>query len=442
MMHRKIEIPFFWALLFVTLSSMTVIYLRFSSSPSIPTKVTNGKLSNSVMTPFSNNILGNPIGFFLKTLTSPEEVQATFTTSYNNLLSRLQNDDLKISQRRHAAFELAMIPSSSIILELNHLFPMLPPYVKAAIAEGLGENSHPDARHLILTLLENEGKDAIAMRGLIRGAAALGDGESLKIIANIITDSQQSESVREEAARELGVNSNPMAFKLLTDAIENIDDPELEKHLLEGFGNLSVNDTSDFFQEYLASNETPEELRVAAVEALSNGADDPTSLLLQFTSDQNPEVRAAAAWALSDTQITGNHGEQLMTTLEQEPDANVRKYLYQALTHQTNLNTAQLMEQVKFESNVDTRLSGYDLIASMVNQAANEELTVYFNSSVVSELKVIALNGKQPQQLASVISLSRAKSSESIKALQNITMASKDEMIIRAADNALGNINE
>lgn len=435
-MQRKITLPFLWLFLLLVLSGMVVIQFYFSGSEPIPAEVVSSEHYDVIKTPLYNDVLAKPIRSFLRTFTNPTEIQT-------DLFSGLENDSLTLSERRNIAFKLAMTPSRSIILELGQLFPILPSYVKAAIAEGLGENPHPDAKQLLLTLLRNERTDAIAMRGLIRGAATLGDDESLGIIADIVSDSERVDSVREEAARELGVNKNPMAFKLLTDAFEHVDDPELEINLLEGLGNLSVNETSDFFQAYLTSNEIPEELRVAAVEALVNSPDDASSLLMQFASDQNPEVRAAAAWALSGTQTTENNGALLTELLAQESDANVRKYLYQALTNQTDINADQIIELVKVESSIDTRVAGYHLMASIVNQAVNnEELENYFNSSVVSELKTIALNGNKAQQLTSVLALSQAKSPEANEALHQITITSNDESVIHAANNALGHNNE
>ena len=88
--------------------------------------------------------------------------------------------------------------------------------------------------------------------------------------------------------------------------------------MLNALGGREFSETQTFFQNYLRSPNTSSDLRVAAIEALSETKGDPTAFLVSVASDVDSDVRASAAWVLSATEVTGNAGGQLLGLLQSE----------------------------------------------------------------------------------------------------------------------------
>src|SRR5262249_27839157 len=138
------------------------------------------------------------------------------------------------------------------------------PYLKAAIAEGLGESPHREARSLLIDLIN--GADATAARGAIRGMALRGEAEAADILSNLLCNESKPASLRTEAALALGDVQQPAALNALVRATGEIQEPEILEQVLEGLGRRPWPETESFFRDYLASPGLTAESKVAAIE--------------------------------------------------------------------------------------------------------------------------------------------------------------------------------
>jgi HEAT repeat protein len=139
--------------------------------------------------------------------------------------------------------------------------------LKAAIGEGLGESPNPEAKNLLMSLLNDS--DEVAARGAIRGLALRGDGESIMVLTQVLNDAQRPERLRSEAALGLGDIPEPEALATLTRAATEIREPELADTVLEGLGRRPFAETEDFFRKYLEAAGLDANSKVAALEGLA-----------------------------------------------------------------------------------------------------------------------------------------------------------------------------
>lgn len=352
------------------------------------------------------------------------------------LVSQLLNPSFPLKTRRQAARALAKLGSDNSITALKTALRDGPPYLKAAIGEGLGESSHREARTLLIDLIN--GTDEIAARGAVRGFALRGDAEATDILANLLFNTQKPESVRTEAALALGEVQQPGALSALTRAVSEIQDPAIAEQVLEGLARRPFAETEQFFSDYLASPGLAAESKVAALEALGNSTGDVAALALKYAGDPDPEVRAAAAWALSATETRADIAPQLLELLKGESSPEVRAKLYEALGGQDNYDSAAVLAQVQKETDLPARQAGLGLLAELCRSAPTPELLAFFNQTAVPELQNRAVASPDLQErLASVMSLRRAGTAESLSALQNVVQQSNDRKIVDAAQAAL-----
>jgi HEAT repeat protein len=318
------------------------------------------------------------------------------------------------------------------------------PYLKAAIGEGLGESSHPDATALMLEI--TQGSDETAARGAVRGLGLRGDAESIESLRKILFDERATESVRTEAALALGDVQNPTALAVLTDAVRQWQEGTITDSVLEGLGKRPFAETEDFFRGYLDLPGLSSESKVAAIEALANTPDDASSLLLKLTADPDPEVRAAAAWSLVGNESEKDIGAPLLALLQQEQVPDVRTRLYQALANHEGWDPSAVLGLVQNEADPDARLAALELLASASRSATSpgadasslSAVLNYFNGTAVPELKKTALNsGSQQDRLSSVSALALARTPEATAALTEISGTSKDPHVLEAVNVAL-----
>jgi len=341
-----------------------------------------------------------------------------------------------LKARRQAARALAKIGSENAMSALKMALRDGPPYLKAAIAEGLGESPHREAAGLLVDLIN--GPDQIAARGAIRGVALRGDAEAVQLLSNVLFNEKKPESVRTEAALALGEVQQPTALSALIRATGEIHDPSIIEQVLEGLGKRPFTETEQFFRDYLASPGLTPESKVAALEALGNTTGDIASLALKYASEPDPQVRAAAAWALSATETHTDIAPQLLELLKTETAPEVRARLYEALGGQDTFNSVAVLSEVQKETDSTARQAGLGILAELCHSAPTPELLAYFRQTAVPELENRALGGTDPQdRLNSVMSLRRASIPESVTALQQIAQQSTDRKIVDAAQAAL-----
>jgi HEAT repeat protein len=172
----------------------------------------------------------------------------------------------------------------------------IPPYLKAAIAEGLGESPNPEARDLLHEILN--GKDETTARAAARGLALRGDADAVDTLGNALFNDQTPLSVRTEAARSLGDVDLSSAQDLLVRAVAQIQDDDVRESVLDGLGRRPFAETQPFFHDYLNSPDVPPDSKVLAIEAITDADGDVASFLSNYQNDPNPDVRAAVKSAL------------------------------------------------------------------------------------------------------------------------------------------------
>jgi HEAT repeat protein len=364
------------------------------------------------------------------------------TTPLNSVIQRFLNSNTPLKARRADAWRIAKAGTPEAMAALNQALNDAPSSLKAAIGEALGYCDHPDAKKMMLSLLESN--DEVAARGAIRGLAATDDSEAIEVISQVLLDSARPESLRIQTAVVLGEIDTPTAYKALINSFSRIEEPDADGiagAILEGLGKLPFTKTEAFFSSLLSSQNATSELRVAAIEALANSSEDAASLLFEYTkADLDPEVRAAAAWAISTLSESGNISSELVDLVQTEKDPNVRRRLFEAISNQTDVPVERLLPIAMAEQNPAARLAAFELVADVLNRSPQPMLATQFDRSVVQELLTIALQeGDFQSQLRSIITLKKAKTPDAVNALETIGKSS-DPRIAEAARSALNYI--
>lgn len=348
------------------------------------------------------------------------------------LISQLMDVSYPPRVRRQAARELARIGSDEAMAALRDALRDSPSWLKATIAERLGESPHPDARPMLHELIAS--KDDPTVRGAIRGLALLGDNEAIHALARVLYDGERPLSVRTEAALALGEIDQASAAQILARAVWEIQDSTVLEHVLEGLGKRPFAETEEFFRAYLDAKNVSSDLRVAALEALANSPGDVAPFLAAYLSDSDPEVRAAAAWALSAAENIADSSLGLTDWLARETSPEVRVRLYQALETQTDTDPRRVLAIVQRETDNAARMAGIEFLAGTLHSAITPEVTQYFTQTAVPELQSLALTSENFQErLKSVLILRRTPTAAAASALQEIARATSEPRIAEAA---------
>ncbi len=209
------------------------------------------------------------------------------------LTALLFNTGAPLQARRRSARSLANIGTEQAMAALKSgLTNNLPPYVKSAIAESLGQIFSPEATELLHELVK--GKDETVARGAARGLAAHDDADAAKTLGAILFNDHTPLSVRTEAALALGDVDLPAAQDELTRAISQIHNEDILESALDGMARRRFSETQDFFRSYLNSPKVPTDAKIIAIEAVRDADGDVGSFLSNYVNDPNAEVRAAA----------------------------------------------------------------------------------------------------------------------------------------------------
>jgi HEAT repeat protein len=354
----------------------------------------------------------------------------------DTLINILLDKDAPLRDRRNAAWILAKLGDTDILLQLENILLQQdsPPYLKAAIAEGLGYSSNPMAKNLIFSALEND--NDVVVRGAIRGLAAIGDRDSILTLSEILSANNGSNGVIAETAKELAKIDHPDAYDALVSAYNESYDTttmEFKESIIAALGQRDISETGDFFQNILDETNFSLPLKLATIEALQDAQGDTIPLLLPYLNDEISEVRAETAWTLAYVDEPGDVADSLERRLAVEEDAEVRKRLYQALGNQESVDISAHAEVILQEPNLETRLSGYDLLASHIRTSENKTFQEQFAEEVIPELRKIALSSERiGNKLSAVMALKKASTTESYYALKSIASKSSDPKILDA----------
>jgi HEAT repeat protein len=268
----------------------------------------------------------------------------------------------------------------------------------------------------------------------IKKLAAINSPAAAAALARLLNDAQRSGEARMEAASALGGMSDSSALQALSQAAQSMQDPDMVKDVLDAIGSRDFSETETFFQNYLRSPTVSSELRVAAVEALAQAQGKPTDFLLSLMTDTDPEVKVAAAWALSATESSGNAGPQLIGLLQAEQDPDVRLRIYQALGNQESFDVNAVINALRGETEPDNRIAGLDALAKALRDHPTPELQTFFDQTAIAELKQLALSGDVTgEKVRSVIALIRAGTGGALAAVQAIAQESNDPKVRQTA---------
>ena len=165
--------------------------------------------------------------------------------------------------------------------------------------------------------------------------------------------------------------------------------------------------------------------------------------LASLGSDRDSDVRAAAAWALSATETSGNLGEPLLGLLRGESDADVRLRLYQALGNQESFDATAALNIIRNEKDPSARVVGLDLLAKTLAGNPTSPLRSYFDQTALPELTQTALSGQNSDdRMAAVVALTRAStfSAAAVDALRTLAQQASDPRVLRSVQSYLAKL--
>jgi HEAT repeat protein len=214
------------------------------------------------------------------------------------LISIMLDQSASSQLRRQAARSLGKIGTEEAMNALKSALASkdAPPYVKSAVAEGLGQSPSVESRDLLHELVS--GKDQTTARAAARGLAARGDADAVDTLGKLLFNDQTPLGVRTEAALALGDVDLPSAQDQLTRALSQIHDEDVVESVLDGLGRRPFSETQEFFRNYLNSPDVPPVSKVLAIEAVRDSDGDVAPFLSHYLNDSNPTVRTAAKDAL------------------------------------------------------------------------------------------------------------------------------------------------
>jgi HEAT repeat protein len=335
------------------------------------------------------------------------------------LILRLKDDSLPLSERAQAIRDLADSGTPDALEALHDALSSASPEIRLTVAEALGKSSSAKARALLLQYLKDS--DEALVRSTIERLGQDGSALAANTLSQLLTDPLQHADARAEAAAALGALDQPGVVEALSQAGGETKDTDLLSTVLSALGQHDFSETESFFRNYLQAADTPSEQRVEALDTLAQAQGDPTGLLVELAADGDPDVRAAAARALSSTEATGNAGDKLLGLLQQESEPDVRLRLYQALRNQESFDAATALGIVQGEKDPSARIAGLDLIAKAVRDNPSADLQAFFSQTAIPELKTSATTGETlDDRQAAVIALTRAHTPEAMAALQDL----------------------
>lgn len=277
----------------------------------------------------------------------------------------------------------------------------------------------------------------------IRGLAAIGGDANTERLARMVHDAGLAESTRVAAALGLGIIGTPAAGDQLVSAFSEFSDRDVQAQLLDSLGYLPFPQIEETWGEFLGAPETPASLRVTAVEALANSSPEAAPFLAAVArSDFDPNVRESAAWALSAHAPNHKLGTDLADAARNEPEADVRRRLYEALPAQTENPAASLLSTIGSETDIAARVAGFNALGDAVRRGSPGGVGGLFDSQIVPELTQIALSPESLNiRMRAVFALRRAGTPAAINALRQIS-GTQTQSIAQAALNGLQTTNQ
>lgn len=276
------------------------------------------------------------------------------------------------------------------------------------------------------------------LRAAIAGLAAIGGDESVAELAAILHDADRTDEQRLLAAQALGQIDTAKACDALLAALPAFPEPDVQAQIFEILGHFPFAQIEPVWKQTLEAPDTPSALRAAVAGALAYSSRDAVPFLWQLAALHGDSgVREMAAWALAMHGPDGVAGPALAELARNEPEADVRRRLYEALPCQAQNPAASLLPDILAESDLAARVAGFNALGDAVRRDPESLLTETFNTQIVPELTRIALAPESVNiRMRAVFALRRAETAATFEALTTITTTST-RAIAQAALNGL-----
>jgi HEAT repeat protein len=323
-------------------------------------------------------------------------------------LALFLDESVDLMERRIHAYRLARVGSPECITALLKVLATAPAEHRAFMAQLTGSTGNPAAKEWLLPLLDDP--DEGVVRAAIRGLSAIGGDDVTRRIAAFLEDPARSDPVRIEAALGLGTLGTPAAADALVRALGRMPSEDLATQILGGLGRFDFPAVEATFDHFLSHPETPATLKIAAVEALAHSSDEALPFLLDGAEhDPDPELRAAAAWAISAHVAAPDCGGELMRLASHEPEPDVRRRLYEAMLPQASVAADALLPKVRAEHDLAARVAGFNAIGAALRRDPGSATAGNFDREIAPELVRIATEPNSLNlQMRAVFALRRA----------------------------------
>lgn len=341
-----------------------------------------------------------------------------------------------LRERRFHAYRLAREGTSESIAALLKVLYTAPPADKAFIAALIGRAGNPAAKDWLKPLLSDPEEKVVL--SAIRAMGLLGGDDVSAELAAILEDEDRSQPVRIESAIALGSIGSAASTDALMAAFSEMPSDEVAAEILNGLGKASYHHVAPLFEAFVASEDAPLELRVVAVEALSESSSDAIPYLVEVAGGHDEaDLRASAAWAISAHGAAGYLGPSLADMMEKEPEAEVRRRLYEAMLTQPALPADRVLSAAMKEADPAARIAGFNAIGHAAHTNPGSKAAATFDAEIIPELLRTA---DQPNSLnlrmRAVFALRRANTPAARQALATLTRCETPQ-IATAARNGL-----
>lgn len=272
-----------------------------------------------------------------------------------------------------------------------------------------------------------------------RGLALIGGKENIDRLVAMIDDASLPKELRLGAALSMEIVGTPKARDILLNAFSVLSEPAAQEQLLGALGKFPFRQIEAKITQVLDDPSSPDSVRVAAVDALAGSSPEALPFLKQKAeSDQNPQVREMAAWAISALPAEdGAMGPELARMATVEPEADVRRRLYEAIPTQAVNPAESLLPQIKGESDMAARVAGYNALGDAVRRGSSSALSAQFDTQMIPELTEIAISGESMNiRMRAVFAIRRAETPAAQAALQAIAQT-PNVKIAQAAQHGL-----
>ncbi len=332
-------------------------------------------------------------------------------------IARLFDARLDLAERGRCAERLARAGSPDAVAALHKAFRFAPPEHRPFLAQLIGSAGNPSAKPLLLPFLDET--NAPMVKAAVRGLSVIGGEEVTARIAALLADARRAEDIRIEAALGLGTIGTPAARDALTEAFSHTPSGELVTQLLDSLGHFEFQTVAATFERFLSVAETPSQHRVAAAEALAHSSAEAVPFLLGLAgSDADVEVRASAAWAISAQGGVSDVGPALLDLAESEPEADVRRRLYEALLPQAEIAGDRVLRAAQSEKDIAARVAGFNAVGRAARLEPDSGFTAVFDREIVPELlRIATASNSLNVQMRAVFALRRAQTAAAQAAL-------------------------